>query len=169
MGCKSHPYSGLPRNTICSHLICPSELFLMTKTFTGSLYFTHVANSAINMEKPPSPTNATDCRSGYAICAAIAYGKPGAMVARFPDSECIWPRFAGICRAHQVAIVPESQEMMAVSDNRFPSSHATTCGFIGVSILVPWASMIDHHCRIPDCAFSKNFRYLFLLNSGNSR
>ena len=34
------PYSGLPRNIICSHLICPSVLFLTTTTLIGSLYLT---------------------------------------------------------------------------------------------------------------------------------
>ena len=38
IGCSSQPYSGLPRNTICSHLIMPSELFLTTTTLIGSLY-----------------------------------------------------------------------------------------------------------------------------------
>ena len=64
IGCSSQPYSGLPRKTICSHLICPSVLFLTTTTLTGSWYFTQVANSAISIEKPPSPTNGTTCRSG---------------------------------------------------------------------------------------------------------
>src|SRR5947199_9429902 len=75
IGCRSHPYSGLPRNTICSHLIMPSALFLMTITFTGSLYLTHVANSAISIEKPPSPTNAPPCRTGKDPCPVTAYGK----------------------------------------------------------------------------------------------
>ena len=64
IGCSSQPYSGLPRNTICSHLIWPSVLFLTMKTLTGSRYFTHVANSAISIEKPPSPTKATVWRFG---------------------------------------------------------------------------------------------------------
>src|SRR5215471_5335288 len=72
IGCRSHTYSGLPRNTICSHLIWPSVLFLTITTFTGSPYFTHVRNSPISIVKPPSPTKATTCRPGYAICAAIA-------------------------------------------------------------------------------------------------
>ena len=42
IGCSSTPYSGLPRKTICSHLIWPSVLFLMMTTLTGSLYFTPV-------------------------------------------------------------------------------------------------------------------------------
>jgi len=43
-----------------------------------------VANSPINIVKPPSPTNATDWRPGYATCAAIEYGRPGAIVGREP-------------------------------------------------------------------------------------
>src|SRR5438105_15299518 len=33
--CNSQPYSGLPRKTICSHLIWPSVLFLMITTTIG--------------------------------------------------------------------------------------------------------------------------------------
>ena len=64
IGCRSTPNSGLPSNTICSHLICPSALFLMTITFTGRLYFTSVASSPISIVKPPSPTRQTTCRPG---------------------------------------------------------------------------------------------------------
>src|SRR4029450_3714243 len=45
IGCRSQPYSGLPRKTICSHLICPSVPFFTHKTFTGSRDFTQAANS----------------------------------------------------------------------------------------------------------------------------
>ena len=71
IGCSSQTYSGLPRNTICSHLIWPSVLFLITITLMGSRYFTAVANSPISIDMPPSPINATHCRAGCAICAAI--------------------------------------------------------------------------------------------------
>src|SRR5438874_335975 len=64
ISCSSQPYSGLPKNTICSHLICPSVLFLMMTTLIGSLYLTAVTNSAMSMEKPPSPTKAMQGRSG---------------------------------------------------------------------------------------------------------
>ena len=64
IGSSDTPYSGLPRNTICSHLIIPSTLFLMITTLIGSRYFTAVANSPISIVKPPSPTNATDWRPG---------------------------------------------------------------------------------------------------------
>ena len=75
MGWSSTPYSGLPRKTICSHLICPRVLFLMMMTLIGSLCLTAVTNSIINIVKPPSPTNATTCRSGKATCATVRVGK----------------------------------------------------------------------------------------------
>src|SRR6266568_2823469 len=108
----------------------------MITTLIGSLYFTAVTKSAINMEKPPSPTNATHCRSGYAIWAAIVYGRPGAIDARFPEHENICPRCALICRANQLVFVPESAEMIACDVSRLLSSAATTCGFIGISVRV---------------------------------
>src|SRR6058998_2614909 len=74
IGENSTPNSGFPRNAICSHLIMPNVLFLITITLMGRLYCTAVANSPINIVNPASPTNATDCLSGNAICAAIAYG-----------------------------------------------------------------------------------------------
>jgi len=37
---------------------------LMMTILIGSRYFTAVTKSAINIENPPSPTNATTCRSG---------------------------------------------------------------------------------------------------------
>src|SRR5437016_1499561 len=55
MGCRSHAYSGFPKKTICSHLIWASELFLTMTTLMGRSYFTHVANSAMSIENPPSP------------------------------------------------------------------------------------------------------------------
>jgi hypothetical protein len=47
-------------------------LFLRMMIFTGSLLATAVVSSAISMAKPPSPTTATDARSGYASFAAMA-------------------------------------------------------------------------------------------------
>ena len=64
IGCSSQPYSGLPRKTICSHLIMPSVLFLITTTLMGSSYLTAVASSAMSIEKAPSPTKATHWRPG---------------------------------------------------------------------------------------------------------
>src|SRR5579864_167698 len=88
------------------------------------------------------------------------------MLARFPESECICPRFAGICRAHQVVIVPLSQHVIALFGSRLPSSHATTWGFIGLSRRVERSSMIFHHSFIPSCAFSRNLRLGLLFRSG---
>src|SRR5207253_921035 len=110
IGSSETPYSGLPRNTICSHLIIPSVLFLMMTTLIGRRYLTAVANSPISIVKPPSPTNATDCRPGYAICAAIAYGSPGAIVARLPEQEKSWLRLMLMWRATHVVMVPRSEE-----------------------------------------------------------
>ena len=42
-------------------------------------------------------------------------GSPQAMLARFPDTECIWPSCAWMCRAHKLVMVPESHETIAVS------------------------------------------------------
>ena len=43
------------------------------------------------------------------------------MVARLPEQECIWPRLTGMCRAHHVAMVPESQVTMAFAGRRLPN------------------------------------------------
>ena len=127
-----------------------------------------MANSAISIENPPSPTKATHGRSGYAICAAIVYGRPEAMLASVPESECIWPRFTGIWRAHHVAMVPESHDTMALFGSRLPSSQATTCGFIGLSSRVPRSSISFHQSFMPACAFSRKPRCLLRLSSGSS-
>ena len=49
----------------------PSVLFLITMTFTFSLYFTSVASSPMSIVSPPSPTMHTTCRSGYATAAPM--------------------------------------------------------------------------------------------------
>ena len=90
------------------------------------------------------------------------------MEARVPESENIWPRLAGICRAHQVATVPESQETMAVGESRFPSSQATTCGFMGLSDRVPRSSISARHSFMPACAFSRKDLSLRALSCGSS-
>ena len=95
IGCNATPKCGLPSRTICSHLIMPSVLFLKTTTLIGRSYFTSVAISAINIEKPPSPARQTTCRPGFASAAPMAYGKPLAIVASVPEAEnCISPRIS---------------------------------------------------------------------------
>ena len=98
----------------------------------------------------------------------MAYGKPFAIVARLPDSECIWPRRAGMCRAHHVAMVPLSQVMIASLASRWPSSWAITCGFIGVSRRVARSSISSFHSRIPCWAFSRKARSRLCWSSGSS-
>src|SRR6478672_9957326 len=110
IGENSTPNSGFPRNPICSHLIIPKVLFLITITLIGRLYCTAVANSPISMVRPPSPTNATDCLSGKAICAAIAYGKPFAILDNVPDTENFMPFLILIYRAAHEVFVPQSTE-----------------------------------------------------------
>src|SRR5436309_2743193 len=56
------------------------------------------------------------------------------MLASVPEREYFWPRFAGRKRANQLVIVPLSQETMASSRRRLPSSFASSCGFIGFSM-----------------------------------
>ena len=58
------------------------------------------------------------------------------MVARVPEQEYICPRLARMWRAHQVVMVPLSELTIASSRSRLPNSWATTCGFIGFSMLV---------------------------------
>ena len=63
----------------------------------------------------PSPTMATDTRSGKPNLAAIPYGTPGTMVARLPDRDAFMPRRIRMWRAYQSAAVPESDDKMAWS------------------------------------------------------
>src|SRR5579884_709385 len=88
------------------------------------------------------------------------------MVASVPDKECICPRFDGICRAHHVVLVPLSQVVIALLGSLLPSSHATTCGFIGLSVRVERSSIVFHQSFIPSCAVSKNLRFSFLRRRG---
>ena len=63
----------------------------------------------------PSPTSAIATRSGNANLAAIAYGTPGTIVARLPDSIAFMPRRILMWRAYQFAAEPESLERIAFS------------------------------------------------------
>ena len=85
-----------------------------------------------------------------------------------PESEYICPRLTLIWRANQVATVPESQETMASSRSRLPSSQATTCGFIGLSSRVPSSSMSCHQSRMLSWAFSRNRRSSLRTSNGSS-
>ena len=78
------------------------------------------------------------------------------------------PAFDGICRAHQVAIVPLSQLTMASLRKRLPNSQATTCGFMGLSMRVARFSISSHHSFIPACAVSRKLRSFLRFSSGMS-
>src|SRR5256885_333376 len=140
----------------------------MITTWIGRRYFTAVANSPISIVKPPSPTNATDCRFGYAIFAAIAYGSPGAIVARLPEQENICPRLIEMGRAAHVVIVPESVEMIASSARRSLSAWATTCGLSGISSRCVRVSISSRHAFMPACARSRKARSPRCARSGSS-
>jgi len=89
IGSSSTPNSGLPSRIICSHLIWPSTLFLMTITHTCSLYFTRVAISPISMSGRVA-YDADHLPSGVCYGRADAYGKPLAIVASEPDTRIAW-------------------------------------------------------------------------------
>src|SRR5438552_15218174 len=100
-------------------------------------YFATVSNSA----RPficiaPSPQQAMATRSGNANFAAITYGTPGPIEARLPESDPIIPRRNLRSRAYQLAVEPESAEMMQLSARRFEASQHTRCAWIG------WAPFI---------------------------
>ena len=88
----------------------------------------------------------------------MAYGKPGAIEARFPEHENSWPRFMSTYRAAHVVIVPESVETMASSASRSFSARATTCGFIGTSSRVERVAISSRHAFMRICAASRNER-----------
>ncbi len=62
----------------------------------------------------------------------MAYGVPGPIVARVPDSDASMPWRSFSWRAHHVVEEPESAVRMASSGSRDESSHATRCGVSGV-------------------------------------
>src|SRR4051794_25883856 len=60
MGCSSTPNCGLPSCTICSHLISPRTLFLITTTLTGSLLLHQRRDLAHQHCEAAIPDNADD-------------------------------------------------------------------------------------------------------------
>src|SRR5438067_9048001 len=103
-------------------------------------------------------------RSGKANFAAITYGTPGPIVARFPERDPIMPRRNLRSRAYQLAAEPESEEMMQLSGSRDDNSQKTRCGLIGLALVIARASMSFHHSTISS---SIRFRQLrsFLRSS----
>src|SRR5437667_580012 len=88
----------------------------------------------------------------------MAYGRPGAIVARLPEHENNWPRFMSTYRATHVVMVPESVETIASSASSSFSACATTCGFIGTSSRCERVSSSSRHAVMPVCAASRNDR-----------
>src|SRR5216110_1382397 len=84
----------------------------------------------------PSPTVAITTRSGNANLAPIAYGQPGPIVARLPESEAIIPRRTFRSRAHQLVDDPESAQRMQRSGSFGESSQKRRCGLIGLASFI---------------------------------
>ena len=61
-------------------------------------------------------------RSGCAHLAPMAYGTAGPIVASVPDSDPRAPLRILMCRAYQLAALPESEEIMALAGSRCESS-----------------------------------------------
>ena len=62
IGCKSTPYSGFPRNTICSHLICPSVPFFTMTTLMGELIF-HCGRKISHQHRETAVSHESDALS----------------------------------------------------------------------------------------------------------
>src|SRR5205085_3242131 len=96
------------------------------------------------------------------------YGTPGPIVARFPDSDPIMPRRNFRSRAYQLAVDPESAEMMHLSGNRFDASQKTRCGLIGFASFMARSSRTFHHVFTSSSIFVRQSRFVFGLRSGMS-
>jgi hypothetical protein len=65
----------------------------MITTLIGSLYLTAVAISAINMENPPSPTNATHWRVAIVPLSQLTIASSRKMLSQFPGDYLRFHRF----------------------------------------------------------------------------
>ena len=72
-GCTSRHVSEyfLLKNNCCHCLTIPKNLLLMITVFTPTLYCTHVVNSCIFINMPPSPDTQNTSLSGLPILAPI--------------------------------------------------------------------------------------------------
>src|SRR5437879_6112377 len=119
----------------------------------GSLHSFQYLETVISSFMPfiwnaPSPMQAMATRSGNANFAAITYGTPGPMVARFPESDPIIPLRNFRSRAYQLAVDPESAATMQRSGSRGDSSQNTRCGLIGFAEVMARVSSSFHHSTI---------------------
>src|ERR1700674_256192 len=80
------------------------------------------------MANPPSPTTATLWRFGYVNRAAIANGRPGAIVASIPGLVKRCPSRTRKCRAAKNVFDPQSSEITASGAIRSLSARSTICG-----------------------------------------
>jgi len=116
--------------------------------------------------KAPSPTNATTGRSGWANFAATAYGTPGPIVARLPESEASIPLRTRSWRAHQFVEEPESAVRMQPSGSCFDSSWTTLCGLIGSPSIIARSSTSRHHSSTLFSTCSRHERSSLRRSSG---
>ena len=116
----------------------------------------------------PSPTKQMTGRFGCANFAAIAYGTPGTIVARFPESEARLPFFSFTCRANQFVDDPESAVTIASSGNTSDSSCATRWGFIGWASSRERFSTISHHRCTLFSMSSRQLRSSLRMRCGRS-
>src|SRR6201993_3138982 len=105
-------------------------------------------------------------RSGKANFAAMTYGTPGPIVARFPDSDPIMPSRNLRSRAYQLAVDPESAAMMQRSGSFGDSSQNTRSGLIGSAGVMARSSTSFHHSTISFSIFSRHERLVLRFNSG---
>ena len=146
IGWRSQPYSGLPRNTICSHLICPSVSFLTTTTLIGELVLDGRREFGHEHREAAVPDEGDDLAVGIGELRGDGVGQPvghGREIARRANAS--GPRRAGMCRAAPGGDRAASRRRRwRRRRSRLPSSRATTCGFIGRSGRVPRSSISCH-------------------------
>src|SRR2546429_6162871 len=104
-------------------------------------------------------------RSGKANFAAMTYGTPGPIVARFPDSDPIMPSRNLRSRAYQLAVDPESAARMQRSGSRDDNSQKTRSGLIGFAAVIARSSTSFHHSTISFSNFSRHFRSVLRFSS----
>ena len=75
-------------------------------------------------------------RSGWAHFAPMTYGTAGPIVASVPDSEPRTEPRNLRCRAYQLAALPESAAMIALSGIRSESSWNILIGLVGSASVV---------------------------------
>jgi hypothetical protein len=89
-------------------------------------------------------------------------------VASVPDKVAIMPRRILRLRANQLATLPESALMMALSGSRGDSSHSTRCGLIGSASESERSSTTCHHSSTLRSVSSRQERSSLRFSSGSS-